>query len=265
MAARSPQQFAEAAGHPFTDGAAHMWLGLSREPAERDELELLSASERHRVRVLRGDASISYATAHSALRRILGGYLDADPAEIRLGRTLCPECADPSHGPPAVVWPPTGLRFNLSRTDGSWLLAVTEGRPVGADLETDPHIDPLETAALVCTEREHRLLRSLAGPDQQRDAFLRCWTRKEAVVKAVGVGLIADLSAIDVFPELPGPVIVDYGIAPGPDSWRLEEADFGPGFHTVLARTRDSTGPVRTFRYGTDPLPAAMAAAAGEQ
>ncbi|MFG2823374.1 4'-phosphopantetheinyl transferase family protein [Kitasatospora sp. NPDC048365] len=241
----------------FPDGAADVWLGLPEEVDER-ALAVLSAAERNRVRLLRGPAAASYAAAHLGLRRILGGYLGTEPDQLKLGRTLCPECADPAHGPPAVVWPRTRLTFNLSRADGHWLLGVSEGSPIGVDLEAEPRIDPELTAPLAFTERELAHLRGLPA-ERQREAFLRCWTRKEAVVKAVGVGLAADLTRIEVHPDFPGPVLVRYGVAPGPTAWTLEEPDFGPDLHAALARVDGSTGPVRTFRYGADPLPRAEA------
>ncbi|GJF28373.1 hypothetical protein KNE206_10730 [Kitasatospora sp. NE20-6] len=244
----------------FPDGAVDVWLGVPEEADER-ALAVLSGAERNRVHLLRGRAAASYAAAHVGLRRILAGYLDVEADQLKLGRTLCPECADPAHGPPAVVWPPTALTFNLSRADGFWLLGVGEGRPLGVDLEAEPRIDPELTAPLAFTERELAHLRALPAADQ-RAVFLRCWTRKEAVVKAVGIGLAADLCRIEVHPDRPGPVTVRYGVDPGPTAWTLQEPDFGPDLHAALARVEGSTGPVRTFRYGGDPLPAAAERAA---
>lgn len=237
----------------FPDGAADIWLGVPR-PIDAGDLVVLSAAERNRVRVLRGQASTSYAAAHVATRRILAGYLGVEADQLRLGRTLCPECADPAHGPPSVVWPDTRLTFNLSRADGYWLLGVSEGRPLGVDLEAAPRIDPELTAPLAFTESE---LAQLLGrpPEERNELFLRCWTRKEAVVKAVGVGLAAELCRIEVHPQFPGPVLVRYGLAPGRTDWTLEEPDCGPGLHAALARLDGSTGPVRLHRYGVDPLP----------
>jgi 4'-phosphopantetheinyl transferase len=237
----------------FPEGAADIWLGVPRQP-DAGDLAVLSAAERNRVHLLRGDAADSYAAAHAGLRRILAGYLDSDPAQLRLGRTLCPECADPAHGPPSVVWPPTQLTFNLSRADGYWLLGVSEGRPLGVDLEAAPRIDPELTAPLAFTPGELEQLRT-RPQELRRDLFLRCWTRKEAVVKAVGVGLAADLCRIEVHPQFPGPVVVRYGLDPGLTEWVLQEPDVGPGLYAALARVDGSTGPVRTFRYGEDRLP----------
>ena len=234
-------------------GSAHVWLGTSTGVVSTEEFAVLSTEERNRARTLRGTAAQSYAAAHVGLRQILAGYLGVAPAELELGRTPCPGCADLAHGAPAVVWPQTALTFSLSRSDSCWLLAVAAGRPIGADLETALHADPLRIAALACTPREQALLRGLADQAEQREFFLRCWTRKEAVVKAVGIGLGADLRQIHACPEQRGPVEVRYGIAPGPQSWLVDEPACGPGVHAAVARTADSTGSIQALRYGTVP------------
>lgn len=244
---------------PFADGAAELWLGTAGPRLDPADLAILSASERNRVHLLRDQAALSYASAHAGARRILAGHLGTHPADIRFGRTLCPDCADPAHGPPSVTWPTTRLTFNLSRCDGYWLLGIGEGRPVGVDLEANPRVDPDLTAPLAFTARELAHLRSSPDPLTRREVFLRCWTRKEAVVKAVGIGLAADLTRIEVHPGTPGPVLVRYGLPPGPDHWLLQEPDFGTGVYAAIARTASSTGPVRALRYGLDPLPGADA------
>jgi 4'-phosphopantetheinyl transferase len=73
------------------------------------------------------------------------------------------------------------------------------------------------------------------------------------VVKAVGIGLAADLCQIHTSPEHDGPVEVHYGIAPGPESWLVDEPDAGPGAHAAVARTPDSSGNIQTLRYGNPP------------
>ena len=112
----------------FPAGAADIWLGVPEEVDERG-MSGLSSAERNRVRLLRDRAAASYAAAHVKLRRILGGYLGVDPGEVRLGRTLCPECGDLAHGPPAVVWPATRLTFNPSCADGFCAARRERGPP----------------------------------------------------------------------------------------------------------------------------------------
>lgn len=237
----------------FPQGAADIWFGAPCEPRDED-LAVLSAAERHRVYALRSGASADYAAAHVGLRRILAGYLDVRPDRLRLGRSLCPECGDPAHGPPRVLWPETDLAYSFSRSAGAWLLGVTRGRPLGVDLEAREPVSPEQTAPIAFTEAELAHLLARSGPERDR-LFLCCWTRKEAVVKAVGVGLVADLCRIEVYPQHQGPVLVSFGLPPGPEAWTVQGLDLAPGVTAALARTDGSTGPVRIRHYGADPLP----------
>lgn len=94
-----------------------------------------------------------------ALRQVLARYLNEDPAEIEL-RTG-------EHGKPALADPAATLRFNLSHSGELALVAVTQGREVGVDVQKiKPHRDI---------------------------AFYEGWARREAIVKCLGTGLLAPL------------------------------------------------------------------------
>ncbi|HEU5332070.1 MAG TPA: 4'-phosphopantetheinyl transferase superfamily protein [Actinocrinis sp.] len=259
---RSPQAAGAAA-----ETTAHVWHGsLDHAQAEPDlaAAALLSPAERARARMLGAGTADLYVASHVAARRILAAYLGLDPAGLRLGRRLCPQCADPSHGPPSVLWPPTGLSYNLTASAGHWLLAVTEDDPLGIDLEiadTGPGARPGEAgtpeqaAPVALTGRELAYVDGFADPAARRAAFLRCWTRKEAVVKAIGVGLVADLRAIDVDPARFAPVTVRYGVLPGPAEWVVRDLPLGPGRHAALARPASAKGPVNLYEYALSALP----------
>ncbi|WP_327258015.1 4'-phosphopantetheinyl transferase family protein [Streptomyces sp. NBC_01244] len=227
------------------DDAVHVWQGVASDHPEPGAAELLSAEERALAVRRSGRAGIRYANIHAAVRRVLARYLESDPGEIRLGRQPCPRCPDPAHGRPAVVWPPTGLDFNLSRSGGHWLLALTADRQVGVDIE-DPRLldDFTGTSLFVMSREELAHLASLADEEARTAAFFRGWTRKEAVVKASGVGIVADLSAIEVRPQDAGAVLVRHRELRGPDSWIVQDLPLGPGRYAALAREAGSTGPV---------------------
>jgi hypothetical protein len=78
------------------------------------------------------------------------------------------------------------------------LLAVAQDRPVGVDVERIREVsDVLGIADAHFSAVERRRLRSLP-PAERRAAFIRCWTRKEAVLKASGEGLGLRLDSFDV-------------------------------------------------------------------
>jgi 4'-phosphopantetheinyl transferase len=168
----------------------HVWrveLGAMREAASD---AVLSEMERHRARQFRFERDRRrYVAAHVALRRILAGYLEAAPASLQFSTT--------DHGKPELADGPD-LRFNLSHSGDCALVAVTWGRRVGVDIEQ--HRDDLECMALARTffsRQEIRELEQVCASERRR-AFFDCWTRKEAYVKAVGLGLSHPLDAFSV-------------------------------------------------------------------
>lgn len=137
---------------------------------------------------LRAHRAGERARARSALRRILARYtgLAADALRIEADALGKPRLAHP--GAPA---------FNLSHTDGLALVAVAR-TPVGIDVE---RLRPLADAPGLA----HRFLApaeaaavAARGAEARDAAFLRVWTRKEAVLKASGHGLALDTRAIEV-------------------------------------------------------------------
>ena len=120
-----------------------------------------------------------------ALRLLLGRRLGVAPAAVRLvtGAWGKPSL-DPTHG--------RRLRFNLSHSGDRLLVALGEGRDVGIDIEAGSDgLDIDAIAGLAMAEHERRTLLRLALP-ARRAAFLRLWTRKEALLKATGEGLMRE-------------------------------------------------------------------------
>ena len=162
------------------------------------------------------------------LRSILGRYLGADPArlEIRYGPRGKPELAGDC-----------SISFNLAHSRDLGLLAVTEGRQVGIDLEAVrpmPDAGPIATRFFSASERSTWL----ALPEADRnEAFFRCWTRKEAFLKATGMGLSMPLDQFDVTlgPGAPARLIAVREQPEEAGRWVLREIDVGPGFIAALA------------------------------
>ena len=125
--------------------------------------------------------------AHSALRTILAETLDCDPAELRIER-------DPMGRP---VLADHALSFNLSTSRGHGLVGLATDARIGVDLEV---LRPVTAAAGIAAEHfssgELDLWRDVAAGGRDR-CFLRCWTRKEACAKSLGVGLRIPPAAID--------------------------------------------------------------------
>jgi 4'-phosphopantetheinyl transferase len=91
----------------------------------------------------------------------------------------------------------SGWRFNLSHCGELAVYAFSRAGEVGVDVEAVHAIAEADAiAARVFSRREHEDYRALA-PSERPLAFFRCWTRKEAFVKALGDGLAVPLERLD--------------------------------------------------------------------
>lgn len=116
-----------------------------------------------------------YLAAHAALRLILGRVLGRHPADIIFRRN--------EWGRPQTQ---DGPAFNLSHAGPHALIAVGRDRPIGVDIETpDRRLSPevFDAVASIAERRE------AAALGVEPDDRLRLWVRKEAILKAFGLGL----------------------------------------------------------------------------
>ncbi len=167
-----------------------------------------------------------YVVVHGILRDILGRYLGqpAQSLEFSYGR----------RGKPRLARSP--LSFNLSDSDGLALYAVARGREVGVDVERHRRFPDLDgMAKLACTSRERDNLLRLAEPGRT-EAFFDLWTRKEALVKAVGVGLFQGLDEFEVS-LAPREIVRLPSEEEGGEvrDWTLLALDTAPGYSAALA------------------------------
>jgi 4'-phosphopantetheinyl transferase len=133
-----------------------------------------------------------FIAAHGHFRTILGRYAGVDPRALVFSYGLR---GKPFFAQPFEAGP---LKFNLSHSGELALIAVTQCRDVGVDLEEIHALDASERIAdRFFSPRENSALRAL--PEAERlEAFFRCWTLKEAYVKATGTGLARATDSFDV-------------------------------------------------------------------
>ncbi len=118
-------------------------------------------------------------TPQSALRQVLGRYIAEKPDEIRLARG--------ERGKPRLAVEPERLAFNLSHSGDLALVAVASGREVGVDVERiDPARDFAALAERAFGPEDASAVRSASDRPQ---IFYELWTRHEARLKCLGVGL----------------------------------------------------------------------------
>jgi 4'-phosphopantetheinyl transferase len=175
--------------------AVHVWsveLDLPLRRVMRYAL-LLSPDEQARAARFRfREHRRRFVVAHGVLRCILAAYLADDPLQLRF------RC-DPRSKPGLIE--PAGsdwLSFNLSHSAGVALIAVAHGREVGVDVERMRQVDQVDSIAehhFCVSEREAVCI---TPEERKSDLFFAYWTRKEALLKATGDGILTPLNVVDV-------------------------------------------------------------------
>jgi 4'-phosphopantetheinyl transferase len=160
-----------------------------RDPAEGP----LSADEVARANRFHFEKDRSqFVCCRSALRRLLGAYLDISPAELRFKYL--------SSGKPQLEEEqnPLDLQFNVAHSGDLALIAVGTGHQLGVDVEKiRGEVDTQSLAERFFSLREREGLRALPEPERV-SGFFACWARKEAFLKATGEGLSFPLSKFSV-------------------------------------------------------------------
>lgn len=226
-------------------GAVHVWHGCAPAVLNPADLTVLDENELRRVHSRLASVRSFYAHPHAMLRRILADfYLGGRPEAIRFGRHLCVRCGDQAHGRPRVVAPATCLELSLSRSGPHWAVAITAAETIGLDLEAHRDLDAMALSDIALSERERARIRAVGPGDAERELFLRAWTRKEAVLKAVGVGVAENLRELEVRLGEAGPVRVGHTESAHRTDWCVEDLDLGPGLAAALAREAGHAGPI---------------------
>jgi 4'-phosphopantetheinyl transferase len=186
------------------------------------------------------------------LRQAIAAYIRTDVKDLTFSYS---EKNKPSLGGALVE---SGLSFNVSHSGGLALFAFTLRRQIGVDVEHNRHdFDTAAIAARFFSQREQEQLAALPL-EQRHEAFFRCWTRKEAYIKATGDGLSLPLSQFDVSIN---PYDQDALLATRPDDheaaqWALRDVRVKPGYSGALCVS--GTGWHLVDWNGTTPSPSAV-------
>jgi 4'-phosphopantetheinyl transferase len=208
----------------------HVWaVNLAPPAIEMEQLyALLSDDERERAgRFSFAEHANRYTVARANLRRILSRYTDVAPGLLQFRYT--------ANGKPFLANTP--IRFNLSHSSDLALVAVARDREVGIDVERIRRDDDLlEVAEHYFAPVERANLRSLST-EERCFGFFRCWTRKEAYLKARGEGLSMDLHSFSVSlgPNEPAALIAS---AEGPAElhrWKFAHLNLRANYAAALA------------------------------
>ncbi len=178
-----------------------------------------------------------YVIGHGRLREILGLYLGREPGSLRF--------SSGAFGKPSLASLHPSLEFNLAHSGGLALVAVSAQPPVGVDLEliATAHLRYEEVAPLAFTRQERAWLEARPEPS----AWLSHWTRKEAYLKALGLGLYR--SANEILIQNAGRFDRWRTASPGARPWWITDLDLGPT-HVGAVATPEPDPVLRVRTWG---------------
>jgi 4'-phosphopantetheinyl transferase len=206
----------------------HIWL-LPQTPSDialqRDALAL-GAHESQRAAALVGAADRRrYVAAHGFMRAVLAHYTGIDAS------ALC--FVDGAAGKPALVLAQdtSAIQFNLSHSGDLALCGAAREQPLGVDVEVVRRLDDLQALLRSSFSANEQRQFDALEPALRHEAFFAAWTRKEAVIKALGTGLSTEPARIEVSidPRRPPALVAIDGSVAAARRWSLWGARLSQG------------------------------------
>jgi 4'-phosphopantetheinyl transferase len=177
-------------------GSVHVWaFDLKAAPACLEQCrQALCSVERARAdRFVHATGRDDFVVAHGVLRCLLGRYTGRQARDLRF--------SSGPNGKPALDAPDSdgsALSFNMTHSQSRALIAVSDGREVGVDLEKiKPDVKGLAIARRYFASAEREAIEGEPAP-LQPGAFFRYWVAKEALLKGQGVGLRFPIDEFEV-------------------------------------------------------------------
>jgi len=149
---------------------------------------LISDDERKRAdKFISDNIRETYIMSHATLRICLSEYLGSSPGEIMFRTT--------ENSKPFIVG--DTVCFNLSHTNGAFVIAVSKEAYVGVDIEAITLMPDIRSIAKsFFSRKEQNFIFSSENDIEER--FFLLWTRKESFLKAIGTGMIDHLDQVEV-------------------------------------------------------------------
>lgn len=212
---------------------AHVWRASLDQAADTitNLAHLLSQDEYQKaMRYYRPVDRDRFIVGRGVLRKLISAYLALPPDQLRFTYN--------EYGKPSVSDDQNNraLNFNLSHSAELILYAVTRGRDVGIDIE---HIREdfatLEIAEHCFSKDEVAALKSLSA-DQRTMGFFNCWSRKEAFIKAKGMGVSYPLDrfTVSLAPGEPPALLKVDDDKREVARWKMYELNPGAGYAAAM-------------------------------
>jgi 4'-phosphopantetheinyl transferase len=211
----------------------HVWrVNLACPPAEVFQLQnILSADEQKQAaRFHFAHDQRRFVVRRAVLRQLLAIQLGLRPEAVRI------ESAN--FQKPKITGPenPKPIRFNCSHSADWALIAVAREREVGVDLEQHRQLADVENLAGEFFSAGENCELAGLSPALKLQGFFNCWTRKEAFVKAIGLGLSYPLNrfSVSLSPDRPAAIL---NVADDPaalEKWSMISPEANPDYSAAL-------------------------------
>lgn len=199
--------------------------------------QLLTPDERQRAdRLVDRQVRKRFIAGRGRLREILAGYLELEPAVLLL-------TTNPYGKPRLEDRHDHGLCFNLSHSGDLCILALARNCELGVDLEQVRDDLPFEAIARQFFSHHEQTEFFSLPPVLQPAAFYRCWTRKEAYLKACGSGFSSpsDICDVSLLPGQPPALLTLRNNTEQLCEWSLADLAVPEGFCAALAAREQLT------------------------
>jgi 4'-phosphopantetheinyl transferase len=211
--------------------SVHVWSVWLNAPAPvtRQYRNLLSALEMERAdRFVFEHLTRSHELSHGALRLLLAHTLNCRAEEVEF-----------TYGPRGkpFLQGESRIKFNMAHSGNLALYAVTLDVEIGVDVEETREVPEMgQIAARYFCDAEAAELKAVGAGKPAAQAFFRCWTRKEAYIKAVGDGLYMPLDQFQVTLSDEPAKFIHIGNDEGTAArWTLQHLDPAPNYVGALA------------------------------
>jgi phosphopantetheinyl transferase len=173
-------------------------------------------------------------------RRLLARLMPGGPVEPPIvGAAGAPTRAPIQVRPTGQPMPRNGVHISVSHSEHLLSVALTRSGPVGVDVESRSGFERNATVVdRIAHDEERAFVGTASQPDAALSRRLKIWTRKEALSKAMGVGIGFDANAWNT---LPGRVVVE---GADPQGYALR-THAGPRWNWVLSVASQPERPIR--------------------
>ena len=225
----------------------HVWrINLVRPPPETARLQniLSDDGKKSAARFHFAHDQRRFVVRRAVLRQLLAVNLDLHPEEIKI---------DSAHfQKPKIAAAQNSRRLQFSSShSGDWaLIALAQNGEVGVDVEQHrPLPDAADLVKNYFSDWEIAEFARLSEP-MRAEGFFNCWTRKEAFVKALGLGLTYPLKnfSVTLAPGQPAALVAVSGDANAREKWRMVSLDVAPA-HAAALVFEAGLSAVRCFEW----------------